>query len=65
MRMITNPDVEYAAELKKAIKDNNKYCLSKSERSKKTKCICAEFKEQEKRGEEGYCSCGLYCLVND
>lgn len=60
--MITlNPDIEYRNEVKQAIKDNNGYCPCKLERTKDTKCMCKEFKEQQ----EGMCSCGLYLKTND
>lgn len=51
-----NPDEEWVQEFKKELRANGKYCPSKLERNKTTKCICKEFKEQE----HGWCSCGLY-----
>ena len=40
----------------KALKENSNYCPCKTEKTKDTKCICKEFREQK----DGWCHCGLY-----
>lgn len=52
-----NPDEDFAKEIKKQIKDNGGYCPCSIIKSKDTKCMCKNFKEQE---TPGYCHCGLY-----
>ena len=56
MSIRQNPDKEYAAEVRKRLKENGGYCPCKLERSPDTKCMCKEFREQE----DGMCHCGLY-----
>lgn len=55
-RIRLNPDREYAKEVRKKIKDNGGYCPCCLEKTKDTKCMCKDFKEQT----EGMCRCGLY-----
>ena len=55
-----NPDVEYANEIRRQIKDNNGFCPCKIERTKDNKCMCKEFRDMVERGESGSCHCGLY-----
>jgi len=64
MHMIINPDVNYVAEIKHALKENNGYCPSVP-KSHDTKCKCKAFRDQMKRGERGACLCGLYIAVDD
>lgn len=56
MKIIKNPDTEYANEILKKIKDNNGYCPCSLVKNKDTKCMCKEFREME----SGACHCGLY-----
>lgn len=51
-----NKDNPNYKKLKKAIKDNDGYCVCKVIKNEDTKCMCKEFREQE----EGICHCGLY-----
>ena len=60
MRVIQNPDVEYAKDIKKRLKANNGYCPCSLLKNNDTKCKCKEFREQIKRGEPGACHCGLW-----
>ena len=57
MKFKTNPDSDFAKELKKEIKNNNGYCPSSRVKNKDTKCPCKLFREET---ESGYCECGLY-----
>ena len=43
--------------IRQAIKDNDGYCVCAIEKTPDTKCMCKEFREQEK---SGLCHCGLY-----
>ena len=52
----TNPDKEYAREVKKKIKANNGYCPCQLVKNEDTKCPCKDFREME----AGMCGCGLY-----
>lgn len=65
MRIIRNPDDEYAKEVKKMIKDNNGYCPCKLVKTKDTKCKCKDFRDQVDAGIEGSCHCGLWIAVAD
>ena len=65
MKVITNPDKEFAQEIKKQLKANNGYCPCALERSPDTKCMCKEFREMLERGESGSCHCGLYIAEDD
>ena len=61
MSIRQNPDREYAAEVRKRLKENGGYCPCKLERSPDTKCMCKEFREQK----DGMCHCGLYIKERD
>lgn len=56
-KVIKNPDEEFVRNLKKRIKDNNKYCPCRIEKTQDTKCPCREFRET------GDCICGLYIKI--
>lgn len=62
MKIILNPDEDYVRETKKRIKKNGGYCCCALVKSKDTKCICKDFREQT---AEGYCNCGLYMKVKE
>lgn len=57
-----NPDAEYVARIRKAIKDKDGYCPCVLIKSPHTKCMCREFRDQVERGEPGFCHCGLYYI---
>lgn len=57
MKIKTNPDADFAREIKKELKRNNGYCPNAMTKTKDDKCMCREFREQT---EKGYCRCGLY-----
>lgn len=61
MKIVTNPDKEYAKEVKSKLKANNNYCPCKLHKTPDTKCMCKEFREQE----SGMCHCGLYIKINE
>lgn len=55
-----NPDKEYAAEIKRKLKENGGYCPCSLLKTEDTKCRCKEFRQQIERNESGYCHCGLW-----
>lgn len=56
MKIIQNPNKDFVEQMLKALKENSNYCPCKIEKTKDTKCICKEFREQK----DGWCNCGLY-----
>lgn len=51
-----NENKELVKEIKQKLKENNGYCPCSLFKTKDTKCMCKEFKEQN----IGECQCGLY-----
>ena len=49
-------DKELEQQVRKALKDNDGYCPCRVQKTKDTKCMCKEFREQT----SGECHCGLY-----
>jgi ferredoxin-thioredoxin reductase catalytic subunit len=49
-------DLDYVSAMLTAIKNNGGYCPCQLQKTPDTKCMCKEFREQEK----GHCHCGLY-----
>lgn len=60
MHVIQNPDSEYAAEVKRRLKENNGYCPCALVKNKDTKCRCKSFRDQIENSEPGPCNCGLW-----
>ena len=56
MKINQNPNKDLVEQILKALKENSNYCPCKTEKTKDTKCICKEFREQK----DGWCHCGLY-----
>lgn len=54
--MIRKIETPQAHEIEKALKENQGYCPCRIYRNSDTKCMCKEFREQEK----GICHCGLF-----
>lgn len=65
MRVKQSPDKEFVVSFREMLKDNGGYCPCSIEKTKDTKCMCKEFRDQLERGEEGYCHCGLYYIEAD
>lgn len=65
MKIIKNPDSEYAAEMKKKLKENNGYCPCSLYKNNDTKCKCKDFRDQIARNEPGACHCGLWIAVKE
>ena len=56
MKITQNPNKDFVEQMLKALKENSNYCPCKTEKTKDTKCMCKEFREQK----DGWCHCGLY-----
>ena len=56
MKIIQNSNKDFVEQMLKALKENSNYCPCKIEKTKDTKCICKEFREQK----DGWCHCWLY-----
>ena len=65
MKVRENPDREYARDVRKRLNANGGHCPCRLEKTQDTVCMCKEFRDQIKRGEEGYCHCGLYTVEAD
>ncbi len=56
-----NPDREYVAKLREALKRKDGYCPCRLPRIPENICICKEFRDQIADPEfSGYCHCRLY-----
>ena len=60
MKITQNLDKDFVEQMLKALKENSNYCPCKIEKTKDTKCMCKEFREQK----DGWCHCGLYYKEN-
>lgn len=65
MKVIKNPEwsEQQVKEFEQKIKDNEWYCPCAIMKSKDTKCICKEFRDQIKAKIPGLCHCQLHKLV--
>ena len=57
MKITLNPDAEVVNTVKEGLKATGGYCPCRRERTEDTKCMCKNFKEQQKAG---FCHCGRY-----
>ena len=57
LKIIMNPDKEIVRIIDEALQKNGGFCPCKLEKTKDTKCICKEFREQDFPGE---CHCGRF-----
>ena len=51
-----NPNREVVQKILEKIRNNDGYCPCQLEKTPETKCMCENFRQQDK----GYCHCGLY-----
>ncbi|MCI8605124.1 MAG: hypothetical protein HFE79_13445 [Ruminiclostridium sp.] len=56
MKIELSKNKELVAEIRERLKETGGYCPCRLERNEDTRCMCKEFREQEKGG----CHCGLY-----
>lgn len=59
MKIVENPDKEFVAHMRHALKNNNGHCPCALAKTPDTKCMCREFREMP----EGTCHCGLYTKI--
>lgn len=62
IKVVKNPDSEFAAQVKKDIKKNGGFCVSTFFRDEFSMCPCKEFRDQK---DPGMCRCGLYMKIED
>ncbi len=62
LTIIKNPDGEIYEEITRKVKENGGYCPCAIFKSKDTKCMCKEFREQTELGE---CHCGRFMKINE
>lgn len=61
MKIRYNENKEIVETVKKGLKEKDGYCPCRREKTKDTKCMCKEFREQIADPDfEGYCHCMLY-----
>jgi len=60
LKITYNSDKQLVDEILDKLDKNDGYCPCKLEKSKDTKCMCAEFRQQD----EGFCHCGLFFKEN-
>ena len=65
MKIIQNPDKEFAKEIRDQLKSNNGYCPCRVQKTPDNKCMCKEFRDMIERGENGSCHCGRYMIIED
>ena len=65
MKVIKNPEwsEQQVRDFEQKIKDNDGYCPCAIMKTKDTKCMCLEFRDQIKAKIPGLCHCGLHKLV--
>lgn len=56
MKIRLNDDTELVKMIRGKLKDNDGFCPCAIDKTPDTKCMCKQFREQEK----GECHCGLY-----
>lgn len=65
MKVIKNPEwsEDQVKEFEQKLKNNDGYCPCSIFKTKDTKCMCKEFRDQIKAKQPGSCHCGLHMLV--
>lgn len=66
MKVIKNPEwsEDQVKEFEQKLKNNDGYCPCSIFKTKDTKCMCKQFRDQIKAKQPGSCHCGLYVLVD-
>ena len=66
MKVIKNPEwsEDQVKEFEQRLKDNDGYCPCSIFKTKDTKCMCKQFRDQIKAKQPGSCHCGLHVLVD-
>jgi hypothetical protein len=65
MKVIKNPEwtEDQVKAFEQKIKDNDGYCPCALMKTKDTKCMCKQFRDQIKAKEPGLCNCQLHMLI--
>ena len=58
--IIPNPDFIHRKKIEEEIKKNNGFCISAVKQNEDTKCICAEFRNQQ---YSGWCKCKQFYKI--
>lgn len=66
MKVIKNPEwsEDQVKEFEQKLKNNDGYCPCSIFKTKDTKCMCKEFRDQIKAKQPVSCHCGLHVLVD-
>lgn len=66
MKVIKNPEwsEDQVKEFEQKVKLNEGYCPCSIFKTKDTKCMCKQFRDQIKAKQPGSCHCGLHVLVD-
>ena len=65
IRVVENEDKEKVKRIHDKIKENKGHCCCAIVFDKDNICMCKEFRDKIKRGETGFCHCGLYQAIED
>lgn len=60
-----NDNEKLVKEIRDKIKKNGGHCISKSEKTEDTICMCQDFRELIEARGCGMCDCKLYVLEQD
>lgn len=63
LKVIVSDDLNKVAAIRKQLIENDGYCPCRLQKTKDTKCMCKEFRDQVKQGISGECHCGLYKAI--
>lgn len=63
IKIITNPDKEFAKEIREKIKENKGHCACAIVFDDDNLCMCKEFRDQISEEKAGKCHCELYELI--
>ena len=65
MRVIKNPEwsEDQVKEFEQKLKNNDGYCPCSIFKTKDTKCMCKQFRDQVKAKQPGLCHCQLHKLI--
>lgn len=61
LKIIPNPDIDAFKKISEKVVENDGYCPCLLEKNQDTKCMCKDFREQDK---PGFCHCGRFMKIN-
>ena len=65
MKIVTNPDKDFALKIREKLRVNDNHCPCKAEKTKETLCPCKEFRDKMERKELGSCHCQLFIITEN